>query len=104
MIGCSTAATPKGPKASIALTERVLSYNLQVLSLHKQQQKSTDFFKTNPNGRIAAIVDHAHGNIARVGASAISAARPALEKSVQTLVRTKADESSIHTAQTMLVR
>ena len=57
-----TAATPNGYKASIALEELGLDYNVHALDLGKGEQKDAEFLKINPNGRIPAIVDREAGN------------------------------------------
>ena len=57
-----TAATPNGYKASIALEELGLDYNVHTLDLGKGEQKDAEFLKINPNGRIPAIVDREAGN------------------------------------------
>lgn len=57
MIDLYTAATPNGHKVSIALEELGLPYRVHVLSFDKQEQKSPEFLRINPNGRIPAIVD-----------------------------------------------
>ena len=62
MIDLYTAATPNGWKASITLEELELPYELHVLDLSAQEQKQPWFLKINPNGRIPAIVDRAHGD------------------------------------------
>ena len=48
MIDLYTAATPNGHKASIALEELQLPYNVQALSFDKQEQKAAAFLKINP--------------------------------------------------------
>ena len=58
MITLYTAATPNGHKVSIALEELGLPYELRVLDLAKNEQKTPGFLAINPNGRIPAIVDH----------------------------------------------
>jgi glutathione S-transferase/GST-like protein len=58
MITLYTAQTPNGIKASIALEELALPYEVQALDLGTQQQKEPWFLAINPNGRIPAIVDH----------------------------------------------
>ncbi len=58
MIDLYTAATPNGHKASIALEELGLPYELKVLKLSAGEQKQPEFLAINPNGRIPAIVDH----------------------------------------------
>ena len=52
-----TAATPNGHKASIALEELGLDYNVRALNLGALEQKSPEYLEINPNGRIPAIVD-----------------------------------------------
>jgi len=57
MIDLHTAATPNGHKASIALEELGLPYEVHRVDLGKLEQKRPDFLRINPNGRIPAIVD-----------------------------------------------
>jgi glutathione S-transferase len=57
MIDLYTASTPNGWKASIALEELGLPYNVRAIDLAKGEQKEEWFLKINPNGRIPAIVD-----------------------------------------------
>ncbi|TDU26635.1 GST-like protein [Panacagrimonas perspica] len=57
MIDLYTSATPNGWKASITLEEMGVPYKLHAISLSKQDQKTPEFLKINPNGRIPAIVD-----------------------------------------------
>ena len=57
MIDLYTAATPNGHKVSIALEELGLPYELKVLDLSGNEQKTPAFLAINPNGRIPAIVD-----------------------------------------------
>ncbi len=57
MIDLYTSATPNGWKASITLEEMAVPYKLHAISLSKQEQKTPEFLKINPNGRIPAIVD-----------------------------------------------
>ena len=52
-----TAPTPDGYKVSIALEEIGLAYQVQPLDLAKGEQKSGEFLKLNPNGKVPAIVD-----------------------------------------------
>lgn len=58
MISLYTAATPNGHKISIALEEMQLSYQVHLVDLSKNEQKTPDYLKLNPNGRIPTIVDH----------------------------------------------
>ncbi|WP_205340438.1 glutathione S-transferase family protein [Denitrificimonas caeni] len=71
MIDLYTAATPNGHKVSIALEELALPYQLHVLSFDQQEQKSADYLKINPNGRIPAIVDRDNDNFAVFESGAI---------------------------------
>lgn len=57
MIDLYTSSTPNGWKASVALEELALPYDVHALSLSKGDQKTPEFLKINPNGRIPAIVD-----------------------------------------------
>jgi glutathione S-transferase len=57
MIDLYTAATPNGFKASIALEELGLDYELHALDLGAGEQRDPAYLKINPNGRIPAIVD-----------------------------------------------
>ncbi|PCJ49577.1 MAG: glutathione S-transferase [Gammaproteobacteria bacterium] len=57
MIDLYTAATPNGYKITIALEEMVIAYNLINVDLMAGEQKTPDFLKMNPNGRIPVIVD-----------------------------------------------
>ncbi|MGH8351832.1 MAG: glutathione S-transferase family protein [Pseudomonas sp.] len=71
MIDLYTAATPNGHKVSIVLEELGLPYSVHALSFDKKEQKSADFLKINPNGRIPAIVDRANGDFAVFESGAI---------------------------------
>jgi glutathione S-transferase len=64
VIDLYTAATPNGWKASVALEEMEIPYEVHGLSLQAQDQKQDWFLKINPNGRIPAIVDRDEGNFA----------------------------------------
>ncbi|MDE1939407.1 MAG: glutathione S-transferase N-terminal domain-containing protein, partial [Alphaproteobacteria bacterium] len=55
MIDLYTAATPNGYKASVALEELALPYEVHYVQLGKLEQKQDWFLKINPNGRIPAI-------------------------------------------------
>jgi len=57
MIDLFTAPTPNGWKASIALEEMQLEYNVISINLVMGEQKKPEYLKINPNGRIPAIVD-----------------------------------------------
>ena len=71
MIALYTAGTPNGHKASIALEELGLPYELKLLDLAKNEQKSPEFLAINPNGRIPAIVDHDEDDFAVFESGAI---------------------------------
>ncbi len=71
MIDLYTAATPNGYKASIALEELELPYELHWLKLSDGDQKQPWFLKINPNGRIPAIVDRDEGDFAVFESGAI---------------------------------
>ncbi|MHC8358075.1 glutathione S-transferase family protein [Pseudomonas sp. LB3P81] len=71
MIDLYTAATPNGHKVSIVLEELGLPYTVHALSFDKKEQKSADFLKINPNGRIPAIVDRTNGDFAVFESGAI---------------------------------
>lgn len=71
MIDLYTAATPNGHKVSIVLEELGVPYTVHALSFDKKEQKSEDFLKINPNGRIPAIVDRANGDFAVFESGAI---------------------------------
>src|SRR6185295_3915646 len=57
MIDLYTSATPNGWKASVTLEECGLPYEVHAIDMGKGEQKTPDFLKINPNGRIPAIVD-----------------------------------------------
>jgi glutathione S-transferase len=58
MISLYTAPTPNGWKASVALEELGLSYQVHAIDLLSGAQRAPDYLAINPNGRIPAIVDH----------------------------------------------
>jgi GST-like protein len=57
MITLYTAATPNGYKASVALEELGLAYDVRPLDLMAGEQKQAWFLRISPNGRIPAIED-----------------------------------------------
>jgi GST-like protein len=71
MFDLYTAATPNGQKVSIALEELGLPYQVHALRFDKQEQKSAEYLKINPNGRIPAIIDHTNDNFAVFESGAI---------------------------------
>jgi GSH-dependent disulfide-bond oxidoreductase len=62
MIELHTAATPNGHKISIALEELGLPYTVHAVDLAALEQKTPDFLRLNPNGRIPVIVDREAGD------------------------------------------
>ncbi|MES1915386.1 MAG: hypothetical protein MHM6MM_007340 [Cercozoa sp. M6MM] len=56
--------TPNGWKAPITAAELGVDYNVQLVSLSKNEQKEPWFLEINPNGRIPALVDHDEGDFA----------------------------------------
>ena len=71
MITLYTAPTPNGIKASIALEELALPYEVRPIDLGSGEQKQPWFVEINPNGRIPAIVDHDEGDFAVFESGAI---------------------------------
>ncbi len=71
MIELYTAATPNGWKASVALEEMQIPYNLHALNLMEGDQKKAEFLRINPNGRIPAIIDTQNDNLAIFESGAI---------------------------------
>ena len=57
MIELYTAPTPNGYKASIALEEMEIPYEVHTIDLREADQKKPEFLRICPNGRIPAIVD-----------------------------------------------
>ena len=62
MIDLYTSPTPNGYKASIALEEMELPYEVHAIDLMAGDQKTPEFLAICPNGRIPAIVDRDAGN------------------------------------------
>jgi len=71
MITLYTSPTPNGWKASIALEELGLDYEVKAIDLAKGDQKKPGFLKLTPPGRIPAIVDHDEGDLAVFESGAI---------------------------------
>ena len=57
MLELYTAATPNGYKASVALEELGLSYEVRPINLSTLEQKTPAYLAINPNGRVPALVD-----------------------------------------------
>lgn len=58
-----TDSSPNGFKATIALEELGLPYQLSHVRIDQGQHRSADFLALNPHGRIPVLVDRAHGRI-----------------------------------------
>ena len=71
MIDLYTSSTPNGWKASVALEELELPYEVHALSLSKGDQKTPEFLKINQNGRIPAIMDREENDFAVFESGAI---------------------------------
>ncbi|KAG8408154.1 hypothetical protein J3459_018116 [Metarhizium acridum] len=61
-----TASTPNGIKASIALEELGLQYQVYAIKMMENEQKQPWFLDINPNGRIPALTDTLDGKKIRV--------------------------------------
>lgn len=66
-----TAPTANGWKASIALEELGIDYDVESLHFDKNEQKTPKFLKLNPNGRIPVIADHANDDFVLAESGAI---------------------------------
>ena len=71
MIDLYTASTPNGWKVSVLLEEIGMPYNVIPISLSKGDQKTPEFLKLCPNGRIPAIVDRDNDDFAIFESGAI---------------------------------
>lgn len=71
MISLYTASTPNGWKASVALEEMQVPYEVKPVNLMEGEQKTPEFLAINPNGRIPAIVDHDNDDLAIFESGAI---------------------------------
>ena len=71
MIDLYTASTPNGWKVSVLLEEIGMPYNVIPISLSKGEQKTPEFLKLCPNGRIPAIVDRDNNDFAIFESGAI---------------------------------
>jgi glutathione S-transferase len=71
MIDLYTAPTPNGWKASVTLEELEIPYEAHTVNLMTGDQKTPEYRKLNPNGRIPTIVDRDAGNFAVFESGAI---------------------------------
>ncbi|MFO0411309.1 MAG: glutathione S-transferase family protein [bacterium] len=71
MISLYTSPTPNGWKASVALEELGLPYQVHAIDLLSGAQRAPDYLAINPNGRIPAIVDHEADDFAGFESGAI---------------------------------
>jgi glutathione S-transferase len=71
MIDLYTAPTPNGWKASIALEELGLPYEVHIVNLLAGDQKTPEYVKLNPNGKIPTIVDRDADNFSVFESGAI---------------------------------
>ena len=61
MIELFTWPTPNGRKASIALEEFELNYEVRAVDITKDEQFAPSFLNISPNNKIPALVDHESG-------------------------------------------
>ena len=61
MIELFTWPTPNGRKASIALEEFELDYEVRAVDITKDEQFAPTFLNISPNNKIPALVDHESG-------------------------------------------
>ena len=71
MIDLYTSPTPNGWKVSVALEEMSLPYSVKTVDLMKGEQKTADYLRINPNGRIPTIVDRSNADFAVFESGAI---------------------------------
>lgn len=71
MIDLYTSPTPNGWKASVALEELGLDYEVHAVDLLSGAQRAPDYLALNPNGRIPTIVDRDAGDFAVFESGAI---------------------------------
>lgn len=71
MFDLYTSSTPNGWKASVALEEMQLPYEVHSINLMEQEQKTPVFLARNPNGRIPVLVDKDEDNFAVFESGAI---------------------------------
>lgn len=71
MIDLYTYSTPNGYKVSVTLEKLEIPYEVKIINIQKGEQKTSEFLKINPNGRIPAIVDRKADNFAVFESGAI---------------------------------
>ncbi|ABG42483.1 glutathione S-transferase-like protein [Paraglaciecola sp. T6c] len=71
MFDLYTSSTPNGWKASVALEEMQLPYQVHNINLMEQEQKTPAFLARNPNGRIPVLVDKGEDHFAVFESGAI---------------------------------
>jgi GST-like protein len=71
MIDLYTATTPNGWKISITLEELGMDYTVHHIRLDQRDQKTEEYLKINPNGRIPTIVDRDNDDFAVFESGAI---------------------------------
>ncbi|MBC6445256.1 MAG: glutathione S-transferase N-terminal domain-containing protein [Alphaproteobacteria bacterium GM202ARS2] len=57
-----TAATMNGYKPAIFLEEANVPYTFTVINFAKREQKTPEYLKLNPNGKIPTIIDYSEGS------------------------------------------
>ncbi|KAI0336812.1 glutathione S-transferase C-terminal-like protein [Cubamyces sp. BRFM 1775] len=57
-----TVVPPNPMKVAIVLEELGLDYEINPIDISTGEQKSPEFIKLNPNGRVPALVDHSNGD------------------------------------------
>jgi glutathione S-transferase len=71
MIDLYTSTTPNGWKISVTLEELGMDYTVHHIRLDIGDQKTEEYLKINPNGRIPTIVDRDNGDFAVFESGAI---------------------------------
>ena len=71
MIDLYTSATPNGWKISITLEELGMDYTVHNIRLDQGDQRTEEYLKINPNGRIPTIVDRDNDDFAVFESGAI---------------------------------
>lgn len=66
-----TESTPNPIKIHIALHETGSSYKSVHVDFSQDEQKSPEFLRLNPNGKIPVLIDHDHGDYAIMESGAI---------------------------------